>query len=243
MDSLIIDGSVTFGGDPTGRSDCSLDTLRHAMDRHGITVGCAFSQLAVRMDPKRGNDEAIALAAKDTQFRPVAVLDPRHSDTGAREIERCVSAGVRLFRLFPKIHQYPWVYEPLLDIWQNLQKEKAALIVPRDWTGSVTEFLRVTKPYSFVKILEGCHYWTFTEYRAALVHYPETCLMALAPNAPGFFETLVSEIGSHRICFGSNAPIYYIGAGLMVLQHAQIAEHDRSEILGGTMQRLLGEKP
>jgi len=65
--------------------------------------------------------------------------------------------------------------------------------------------------------------------------------MAVAANYTGFYETLVEEVGAHRLCFGTNAPMYYVGASLMVLQHAQISEQDRAQILGGTLLRLLGE--
>ena len=239
---MIVDGCTSFGADPTGRSDCSIETLRRVLDRHGIDRACIYSQSAVRTDARQGNDEALALTEKDHRFCPVAVIDPRHVDSGAREIERCVAAGVRLFRLFPDEHGYPWRYEPLTEVWESVQRSGVALIIPELSLGNLTEFLSLTQGYRFSKILIGCRYTAFTEYLAVLRRYPDTYLMALAVNYPGAFETFVSEIGSQRICFGTNAPIFYAGATLMVVQHCGISEQERADILGGTLNRLLGEE-
>jgi predicted TIM-barrel fold metal-dependent hydrolase len=239
---MIVDGSVTFGADPTGQSDCSIETLRRVLDRHGIDRACVYSQLAVRTDTRQGNDEVLALAATDQRFRPVAVIDPRHIDSGAREVERCVAAGVRLFRLFPDRHGYPWRYEPLTEVWESLQRSGVVLIAPEHGPGGLTEFLTVTQGYRFPKILIGCRYTVFTEYLAAARRYPDTYWMAVAVNYPGAFETLAKEIGSRRVCFGTNAPVYYVGASLMVVQHCGLTGHERADILSGTLMRLLGEK-
>jgi len=239
---MIVDGCTTFGHDPTGRSDCSIDTLRRVLDRHGIDRACVYSQLAVRMDARQGNDEVLALAGRDSRFRPVAVIDPRHIETGAKEVERCAAAGVRLFRLFPDFHGYPWKYEPLSEVWESLYGSRAALIVPELEPGDLTQFLAVTEGYRFTKILAGCRYTAFTEYLACCRLYPDTYFMAVAISYPGAFERLVGEIGSRRICFGTNAPIYYVGASLMVVQHCGISDRDRADILSRTLMRLLGEE-
>ncbi|MFH1738387.1 MAG: amidohydrolase family protein [bacterium] len=238
---MIIDGAATFGEDPTAKSDCSVDTLRRAMDRHGIDRACIYSQLAVRMDARRGNDEVLDLSEKDKRFRPVAVIDPRHTSSGASEVDRCCAAGVRLFRLFPQEHGYPWRYEPLVEIWEALQRNGAALVVAQDIMGQSSALISATQDYRFAKVLIGCQYYTFTEYLAVLRKAPDTYLMAVGVNYPGAFETLVGEIGSRRICFGTNAPIYYVGASLEVLLRAGLADKDREETLSGTMLRLLGE--
>lgn len=239
---MIVDGCATFGADPTGHSNCSIEILRRVLDRHGIDRACVYSQLAVRMDARQGNDEALALTERDARFRPVAVIDPRHIESGAGEVERCAAAGIRLFRLFPDRHGYPWRYEPLTEIWESLERSDVSLILPELGPGKLTEFLSLTQSYRFSKILIGCRYTTFTECLAACQRYADAYLMAVGVCCPRAFEELIAQIGSRRICFGTNAPIYYVGASLMVLQHCGISDQERADILGGTLIRLLGEK-
>ncbi|HOE12371.1 MAG TPA: amidohydrolase family protein [bacterium] len=237
----IVDGCAMYGPDPSGRSGGTLEDLQRIMDRHCVEIACVHFQQAARMDPRRGNDEVLEQIRDNPRFRPVAALDPRHIESGASEVDRCAKAGVRLFRLFPELHGYPWGSMALMEVWETLARSNVALIVPQGGAGFLSEFLAATRDYPFAKLLIGCQYWIYTEYLAGLRRYPETFLMAVAANYAGFYETLVEEVGAHRLCFGTNAPMYYVGASLMVLQHAQISEQDRAQILGGTLLRLLGE--
>ncbi len=194
------------------------------------------------MDVRRGNDSAIDLAEKDHRFVPVAVLDPRHVNGGSKEIERCAAYGVRLFRLFPDEHGYPWRYEPLQQIWRTLEQTQTIALITGTKFGQVTEFIDAVERYRFKRILVGCHYFYFTEFLSLLVRDPWSLMMAVAINYPNAYETLVQEIGAERVCFGSNAPIYAIGASLGVLNNAEISEEDRGRVLSGTLLDLLKEE-
>ncbi len=237
----IVDGCAAYGPDPSGRSNGTLEDLQRNLDRHGVDLACVHHQLASRMDPRSGNDRILKEIGNNPRFRPVAALDPRHIESGASEVDRCADAGVRLFRLFPELHGYPWGSLALIEVWEALARRNVALIVPQGGAGFLSGFLTATRDYPFPKLLIGCQYWIFMEYLAGLRRYPETYLMAVAANYTGFYETLIAEVGAHRVCFGSNAPMYYVGASLLVLQHAQISEPDRAQILSGTLLRLLGE--
>ena len=239
----IFDGCVSFGSDPTGKTDRSIATLDRVLENHPIDRACVFCWDGVQMDVRRGNDRAIELGRNNPRYRPVAVLDPRHTDGGAREVERCEQQGVRLYRLFPDCHGYPWRYEPLKEIWEILHGTQNVLLVPGVRYGDVTDFVEAVEKYSFKRILIGCHYFFYTEFLSVLKRDPLSLMMTVAVNYPNAYETLTQQIGAARVCFGSNAPIYAIDAGLDVLKNAEIWKEERQRILSGTLLELLDEKP
>lgn len=60
---------------------------------------------------------------------------------------------------------------------------------------------------------------------------------------PGLIEYAVEQIGSDRMVFGSDTPLYFSPMQRARIDYAQISEEDRANILRNTAAKLLGLEP
>ena len=60
---------------------------------------------------------------------------------------------------------------------------------------------------------------------------------------PGLVEYAVEQIGSDRICFGTDTPLYFAPMQRARIDYAEISEADRANILRNTAAKLLKVDP
>ena len=64
-----------------------------------------------------------------------------------------------------------------------------------------------------------------------------------ASITPGLVEYAVEQVGSDRIVFGTDTPLYFSPMQRARIDYAEISEADRANILRNTAARLLGLEP
>src|SRR5258708_6227626 len=99
---IVVDVNTQFGTYAGQDTNVSLATLVRDLDSHRVTLALAYSVQGVYDDHEAGNAEAIEASRAHRSLLPAAVLELRRYLGWEAEIDRCLAAGVRLFRLFPE---------------------------------------------------------------------------------------------------------------------------------------------
>ncbi len=140
----IVDCSTHFGQRVSNSLDVSLPTLVGELARHNIGAAWAYSLRGVVRLGHQGNDETLAAAAQQGQLIPVLTVDPRQYLDCREEIARCLSAGIRLFRLFPREQGWSINSEPFEQIVSQLRGHGAVLILSTGEWGTASAVGRHT---------------------------------------------------------------------------------------------------
>src|SRR5258707_5333489 len=125
----IVDSSTHFGSQASHSLDVSLPTLIGQLERHNVAASWTYSLRAIARLARQGNDETLGAVAQHPELVPVATVDPRQYPECREEVARCVSRGVRLFRLFPREQGWSIDSEPFVQIVRQLPGHGAVLIL------------------------------------------------------------------------------------------------------------------
>ncbi|MFI1395004.1 amidohydrolase family protein [Streptomyces sp. NPDC020681] len=228
-------------------TDGSADSLVRVMDRCGVHVSCVSHLLAVGPDARAGN----ALLLDDLQRHPgrllgYAVHNPHDPEAPARLRDLLDAPGVIGVKLHPEVHElaldHP-AYAPAFDI----AADRGRLVLAHSqhasaWSDPV-RFAAVAPRHPELPILMGhSGLWTsgFAPAAEAAARCPNLVLETCGSRMTGrHLVRLVAEVGAERIAFGSDAVFLDLRIGLGRVLLADLTETDRTQILGGTMDRLL----
>lgn len=240
----VIDINTSFGRrvDPDPRY--SAEALGASLDAHGVALALTHSMQGVEYHPAAGNDDALRLAARDGRFAPVCTVNPRAALEWRGEIDRCLAAGVRVFRFFPAYQG--WMPESLAfrRIVEHLQGRGAVVVMSVSERGgewqTVRQLAEATTDLGLSVILAEPHYSNLPEVLAVMLEYPhlyaDTSLLATV----GSVELMAREVGARRLLFGSASPWNPIQKALNEVLEADLPDTDKAAILSGNARRLLG---
>ncbi|MFN3653501.1 MAG: amidohydrolase family protein [Armatimonadota bacterium] len=236
----IIDCYTLIGSWPRTEVDLSLEALAAGMQARGVGRSLITHTTGIFYSSSQGNDLAVALGQKHAQLVPVAVVNPLDYPQCLDEVSRRLAEGVKVFRLAPREHGYPFsaAVGPLCDV---LEKLSGAALILADLTGvrePVIDHALVERlPVPTALSVSGYELGTLL---SAARKGPNVWLETSALTAGGAVEAAVRHLGADRIVFGSRAPLDTLGSAVMSLQYAEIADGDRQAIFEGNAQRLLG---
>lgn len=231
--------------------DRSPDDLIGLMDRHGIDRAAVLSLRGVFLDWRKGNEETLFAAGRyPDRLVPFATISPFLGGNGG-ELERALDAGCRGVRLYPSFHSYRLDSEFVDDVcWVAADRQVPVMIptrlmmnwrftpVPLDSIGAVVER---HPPATF--ILSGPNY--LIEFQA-LVRLMKRCPNALYEISclQGFnaVAKLVAEVGAERVLLGTGAVLNYPACNVLKLDHAELADGQRTAIASTNALNLLGLK-
>jgi Amidohydrolase len=203
-----------------------------------------------------GNVEAAAAVREHpsqlTKFACLGTLEFSHAlQPRAYGFADYVARGFRGVRLYPQHHSYHPLYEPFVDsILEDAASRAWPVLLPlriiMNWglpclDLSVMEAL-VMRHAHVNWILSGINYFHELQLAISLmrrfpsVHMETSCVMGYAA-----ITKIVQQCGAQQILFGSGAPVQHGGAALTKILHSALSTSDREAILGGNLQRLLGE--
>jgi predicted TIM-barrel fold metal-dependent hydrolase len=236
----IIDCYTLLGPWPQTEADLSVEALAAGMQARGVSRSLVTQAVAIFYDPAPGNDQAIQLGRQHPQLVPVAVIDPLRYPACLDEVRRCLEAGVRVFRLCPREHGYPFhdSVGPLREALEALEPARMLLV---DLAGLPAPVLSAEVggllPAPTAVTVDGQSLGTVIQAgRSAPNLWVETSRL----NEGGAVEAAVRHLGSERVVFGSGAPLRALGSAVMSLQYAELAEADRLAVFEGNAQRALG---
>lgn len=163
-----------------------------------------------------------------------------------------VSRGFRGIRLYPQHHSYHPLYQDFVDtILEDAASSGWPVLLPlriiMNWgvpmldLGTISGLVRRHSRVNW--ILAGINYLHELQLATSLLReYPNVSLETSCIMGYAAIAKLVQAHGSEQIIFGSGAPIQHGAAALSKILSAEISDESRENIVGGNLQRLLGEK-
>jgi len=236
----IIDCYTMLGAWPQAEVDLSVEALAAGMQARAVSRSLVSHTSAIFYDMTLGNRQVQHLCSQHAPLVPVAVVNPLHYPLCLDEAARCLAEGVKVFRLCPREHGYPFSGSvgPLKELLQKL--EPAALLLV-DVVGMAAPVLGaemddLLKCPTAVTV-DGQGLGTALQAARAGSHlWIETSRL----DSGGSLEMAVKTIGADRVVFGSGAPLRSLGSAIMSVQYAELTETDRAAVFEGNVQRALG---
>jgi predicted TIM-barrel fold metal-dependent hydrolase len=232
----IIDLDTIAGRWPWRTADISLQRLLSLMDRHGVAESCLVSARGIHYCDIDGNTETLAWCAAKPRFTPVGTINLRRFTGYRDEIRRLAQAGVRLWRLFPEYQGWTLEMATFRRVLNALEEVDAVLFMNGQPSTVVRAMAGVAVP-----VILGVHFYQMADLLALLEEGVDLYVCTRQLHGPGALETLVREMGSDRLVFGSGAPLSAMGAALQRVVRSDLDTKTRQAILGGNLRRLLGK--
>ena len=235
----IADVNTVFGFFPKRKIDCSLERLISLIEKYRISKVLTISLKSAFYDYVEGNEETLRACNGDSRLIPVASVDPRAYLGGLDEIEELRKRGFRAVRLFTEFQSYPIDYAPLLRLFKNLEGMDLPLLIYNTGYGLMTKVVRETRGRGYPVIMLGCSYSALSEFIVLSIENPHLYIETSLLDTPDAFELLTRKVGSSRIIFGSGIPLNYFESSYLMVERAEISEHDKELILYYNLEDLL----
>jgi predicted TIM-barrel fold metal-dependent hydrolase len=233
---MILDVDNLFGFWPSRRVDISLERLLVLMTHYGIDQACVCSARGICYDYEEGNTETIGVTRAHPNLMPVLTVDPRKYIGCKQEIQRRTEEGFRIFRLFPEYQGWSLDSPSARRILGFLENAGVILLLG----GPTNVTIPLVRGLQIPVILTGAHFYQLADVLACADELANVYLTTRLLIGPGAIEIFVSHIGYERLVFGSHAPLVYLASALRLVESASLTSQQRSAIMGGNLQRLLG---
>lgn len=219
---------------PHGQLGMSKAELLEEMSSFFIQKAVAAHGTGVEYDAAVGN-EALARTADPRLIPAWTPLPDRES------VEQLAKRRPLAVRLMPKNpnHSYPLTAWGAGELFEYLQSRRVVTLVARediDWEPLVA-LLENFPRLPLVLLDIG---YRFDRYIVPLLQrFPNLHFDSATYLAYRQLEHFVDRNGGERLLFGSRLPLFTAAAALGVLASARIPDHDRLQIAGGNLRRLL----
>lgn len=195
------------------------------------------------VDPGPANDQVLALAAADPRFRPVGSIHPRDTYLWRGEVDRCLAAGVKVFRIDPEASAYPIDAVFIEDIVAKLADSGAVLMAAATLAGLPSRLAAAAAKVNLPVIFTDARYFPLSELIPVAQYYPNVYIETGRITSPAGIELAVKDLGSDRLLFGSGSSRYPAWVSWQVLDRADISEEDREQIAWKTAAELIDLTP
>jgi len=235
----IVDSYTLVGSWPQAEVDLSVEALAAGMQARGVSQSLVTYTSAIFYNTALGNTQVMHLASQHQPLVPVAVANPMDFPHCLEEINRCLDRGVRVFRLCPREHGYPFSgsFGPLRAVLRKLETASLLLVdvvgLPAPVIAADTEEL-LPCPTAFS--VDGKSLSTIIW---AAKNGPNIWVETSRLDSGGAVEAAVEHVGASRVIFGSGSPLRSLGSAVMSVQYAELSEADRAAIFEGNVQRML----
>ncbi|MCC2669734.1 MAG: putative metal-dependent hydrolase of the TIM-barrel fold [Armatimonadetes bacterium] len=236
----IIDSYTLVGSWPQAEVDLSVEALAAGMQARGVSQSLVTYTGAIFYHSAMGNTQVMHLASQHQPLTAVAVINPFDYPDCLDEVNRCLDRGVKVFRLCPREHGYPFSgsFGPLREVLRRLEMARLLLVdvvgLPAPVIAADVEDL-LPVPTAFT--VDGTGLSTLIY---AAKQGPNVWVETSRLDAGGAVEAAVKHIGANRVIFGSGSPLRAIGSAVMSVQYAELSEADRLSVFEGNVQRVLG---
>lgn len=190
-----------------------------------------------------------ALRDFDDLYPSWAILPPQTGEVGSPDalVARMKEQGVRVLWAFPSEHKYllngttfgslfEVMIERRIPLFLSLTENSGGL---GGWA-LVDAVLRDFPRLRLVVTDHGC--WGQDRYFRPLVErYDDVYIDTARFELDGGIADFCRAYGPDRLLFGTGYPRNNMGGALLTVAHADIREKEREAILGGNLERLLGE--
>ena len=247
----IFDMNCMLGPTRTDREPCfrTSGALLAEMDRLGISEALVHASHAEMGHPADANARVVEATRSHPRLHPCwAVLPPGTGELPEpRELVAQMRAqGVRAARIFPGVHVFPLLERILRPLLKALAEAGIPLILDQgrtswsqltDWR-AVFEIAEAHPTLPLVLIREGGA--TARALFGVWDAFPNIYIEASYVQESRIVEEITGRFGHRRLLFGTGMPAWDPGGPLGLLEGARISEHQRADIAGNTLRRLLG---
>jgi predicted TIM-barrel fold metal-dependent hydrolase len=236
----------------------NVDGILTLMDRAGIDKAVVTSLNSVfYYDCEIGNRE-VGEACKQypDRFIPLAVINPNLL-LWRDHLKECIEEyGIKGLKLHPDYHKFSLLERKTAEVMHEARRLElpvyiqTSLLDMRHHPGyclvsevPISEVAQAVDRYSENTFIVGGGQW-FMQKAVQLVNSvrKNKSLYIVTDGCGGPFDglgTLVEQIGSSRLLFGTRIPILYAEASKLVIEQSEISAEDREKILGGNAAKLL----
>ena len=235
----IIDCYTLLGSWPQAEVDLSVEALAAGMQARGVSQSLVTHTSAIFYTANLGNDRTVEICAQHAPLVPVAVVNPLDYPACLDEVARRLEQGVRVFRLCPCEHRYPFqgVVGPLREVLGALAGAKLILAdlvgLPAPVIGADLYDLL---PCPTAVSVDSASLGTVIQ---AAKQAPNLWVETSRLDGGGAIEAAVRHLGAQRVVFGSVAPLRTLGSAVVSVQYAELSDADRAAIFEGNLQRAL----
>jgi predicted TIM-barrel fold metal-dependent hydrolase len=238
---VLIDVNAGFGGRESIQR-FTVETMLEQLDRIPCRIAFVHSRQGMS-DATAAIDETLALCARHPWLRPTGVINPRDTFAWRRDVERCLAAGGRLFRIYPD--EAHWTADSALirAVVARQRGTGAILLVDATTPGLPSRIAATTADAGVPVIFTEARYYPLTELLPLAERYPHVFIETSRLTSPDGIELCVETIGASRLVFGSGTPRYPAGVAWQVLHDAAISDEDRAAIAWRNAAKLLDVNP
>jgi predicted TIM-barrel fold metal-dependent hydrolase len=226
---------------------------QHVIDRARLANTCltVVSPLQALMprfqgDPVGGNEHAAQLMPQHPELRQWVVIDPRKPDTYGQAEQMLALPGCVGIKIHPEEHGYP-IKEYGRQIFEFAAKHRAIMLTHSGEVNSLPEdFVPFANDFPDVRLILahiGCTIDRDPGHQVRAVQqskhgniYADTS--SAQSVIGGLIEWAVGEIGSERILFGTDSPLYFAPMQRARIDHAVIADAAKERILRDNAMEL-----
>ncbi len=243
----VIDVNTRFGLRLNPDPRYAPEALAAELDRHRVACALACSNQGVEYGYGAGNSETLAAARRHPALLPAAIINPRDTFGWRAEVDRCLAAGVRAFRFFPRAQGWTPDAAAFVDILRYLKRRRAVPMVAiseggGEWSTAAAA-ARAAAGLGLPVVLTETYYTNQPEVIALMRRhrnlYADTSFLATVDAV----RCMVDAVGARRLLYGSHAPWHAMQKALNQVLDADISAADKRAILGGNARRLLRLNP
>jgi uncharacterized protein len=197
-------------------------------------------------DPVAANRQAFEIVGRNPELRQWVIVDPQKPDTYAQADELLAAPQVVGIKIHPEEHGYR-ITDHGRTVFEFAAKRRAVLIthsgepnsLPADFVPFANDFPEVILILAHL----GCGHDGDPTHQIRAVRactngnvYVDT---SSATNImPGLLELAVREIGSDRILYGTDSPLYFAPMQRARIDSAEIRDVHKKKILYENAERL-----
>jgi predicted TIM-barrel fold metal-dependent hydrolase len=197
-------------------------------------------------DPVGGNEDAAEAVARDDRLRQWVVVDPLRRETFDQAAEMLASPRSVGIKVHPEEHGYPIVEQGKRIFEFAAAREAIVLTHSGDPNSMPEDFLDFANAYPETTLILGHLGCGCDDDPSHQIRAIQTCKnsnvfvdTSSAVNiTPHLIEWAVKEIGSDRILFGTDSPLYFVPMQRARIDHATMCDDDKRRILIENAERL-----
>lgn len=239
MPLSVIDANTFFGTYPKRNVNASPEFLVSLLKKNTVERALTLSMKGIFYDYREGNNETIAVCAKNETLVPVATIDLRKYFGNDSEVDDLTRSSFKMLRLFPEYQGWPMDFAPLRVLMREIAGVGLPLMITAQTYGAATKIADLATGLPINLILTSIGYWTMSEAIAIMRANERIFLETHLIDSPDGIEVLCKEVGAERLLFGSNSPLTYFLSPFLSVMNSDISQPDKELIFAGNIRRLV----
>jgi predicted TIM-barrel fold metal-dependent hydrolase len=204
---------------------------------------------------RAGNDQQIALAAKNPKLLPIATVHPYDGDAALTELQRVAAQGVKVLKIHPHTQKFDAADPRVLalakragDLGVIVMMDNAG-IVPGDCEKLFNLALAAPKTTFLFAHLGGMNF-RFWNIMLALrtakglaqgnMYFDISAIAVMVADSPieDEFVWTIRNVGADHVLLGSDYPQYSLARNVRALERLGLTEQEKAAIRYGNARRL-----